>query len=263
MLKKLLKYDLKANLKVYLLMYAMLITTAVMTRINYLDWMSENKTVSVLSDIASVFLTFAFWIALVAVNVICIVLIVQRFYKHLFGSEGYLTFTLPVSAEQLFFSKVISAVLIYLSCVVVQIVSIVILSIGTFEDTNLSGDVGYIEDIVIDLMPTGEMIAQAVLYLGGMLAALLMVYFSICVGQMVNRHRVISAILVYFGLNTISGTISSTLRDGFVNISYNLFDIQINFDVAYYIFAGLLLLIELVGYSYGSILIMKKKLNLE
>lgn len=42
--------------------------------------------------------------------VVTAVILIQRFYKNLLGSEGYLMFTLPVTVSQHLFSKTIIAV---------------------------------------------------------------------------------------------------------------------------------------------------------
>lgn len=263
MLGKLLKYDLKANRNVYLLMYAVLLATALGTRITFIDWINRFDEISMVVSIIGSVLMFTYVIAVIAVNVICIVLIVRRFYAHLFGSEGYLTFTLPVSAEQHFFSKVISAVIIYVVSLLMQGLSVLILSVGTFDPEAMEEVFLVFKQIFTGMIPVGDMVAQIVLNVVGMLSSLLMIYFAICVGQMVNRHRVISAVVIYFGLNALLSVINTWISEAFMEVIQIGINIEFRYDLAYYVFTGLFLLIQLVGFSFGSILIMKKKLNLE
>ncbi|MBQ6875557.1 MAG: hypothetical protein IJN46_04875, partial [Lachnospiraceae bacterium] len=84
-----------------------------------------------------------------------------------------------------------------------------------------------------------------------------------CVGQMVNRHRVISAVVVYFGLNALLNVINTWIAEAFMEINPSGLSVEFRYDPVYYVFTGVFLAIQLVGFSAGSIMIMKKKLNLE
>ena len=263
MLGKLIKYDLKANRNVFLLMYAVLLATAVGTRISFIDWISRFDEISMAVSVIGSVLMFTYVIALIAVNVICIVLIVRRFYTHLFGSEGYLTFTLPVSAEEHFFSKVISAVSIYVVTLLVQGVSVLILTVGTFDKEVAEEVMSVFGQLFSDMIPMGDMIGQGILNIFGMLSSLLMIYFTICVGQMVNRHRVISSVVVYFGLNALLNVVNTWITEVFMEVNSSGLSVEFRYDPAYYVFLGVFLVIQLAGFTVGSIMIMRKKLNLE
>jgi len=263
MLGKLIKYDLKANRNVFLLMYAVLMATAVGTRISFIDWISHFDEISMAVSVIGSVLMFSYVIALIAINVICIVLIVRRFYTHLFGSEGYLTFTLPVSVEEHFFSKVLSAVIIYVVTLLAQGVSIVILCVGVFDIEITREIFNVLGQIFGNIIPVGDMIAQLIINVVATFSALLMIYFSICVGQMVNRHRVISAVVVYFGLNALLNVINTWIAEAFMEINPSGLSVEFRYDPVYYVFTGVFLAIQLAGFSVGSIMIMKKKLNLE
>ena len=263
MLGKLIKYDLKANRNVFLLMYAVLLATAVGTRISFIDWINRFDQISMaVSAIGSV-LMFTYVIALIAINVICIVLIVRRFYTHLFGGEGYLTFTLPVSMEEHFFSKVISAVIIYVVTFLVQGISLLILCVGIFDPQITQEIVNILGQLFGDVVPMGDMIGQLIINVVATFSSLLMIYFSICVGQMVNRHRVISSVVVYFGLNALLNVINTWISGAFMEIVPSGLSVEFRYDPVYYVFVGVFLAIQLAGFSVGSIMIMKKKLNLE
>lgn len=263
MLGKLIKYDLKVNLKLYLGMAAVLLATAVGTQLTYMEWKEEFEAVTIISNLIYALMSIAFWITLIVMNVACVVLVIRRFYKHLFGSEGYLTFTLPVSAEQHFFSKVISAVVIYAGCVLVDVVSMFIYYGGIFSDAEFTAEFGYYIEWFGDVMAVGEVIAMAVIQVFSMFSALLMVYFAICVGQMMRRHRVLSAIVIYFGLNSVISTINSMVKGIFLEMRESIMDFQISYGAGYYVIVGVFLAIQIIGFSFGSIRIMKKRLNLE
>lgn len=263
MLGKLIKYDLKANRNVFLLMYAVLLATAMGTRISFIDWISRFEEISMAVSVIGSVSMFTYVIALIAINVICIVLIVRRFYTHLFGGEGYLTFTLPVSAEEHFFAKLLSAVIIYVATFLVQGVSVAILCVGIFDSEITREIFNVLRQLFGDVILTGDMIGQLVINVVATLSSLLMIYFSICVGQMVNRHRVLSAVVIYFGLNAILNMVNTWIAESFMEIVPSGLSVEFRYDPVYYVFMGVFLAIQLAGFSVGSIMIMKKKLNLE
>lgn len=266
MLGKLIKYDLKANLKIFLLMYAVLLGTALGTRFLLIEWWMPEFDESIAMTIISMFLTLSYGVALIAINVLCIVLIVRRFYNNLFGSEGYLSFTLPVTAAQHFVSKVISAIIWYVSSIVVQVASILILSVGTFDYELTQEDamiLDFYKDMFGEMISTRDIVLQSILWVFGLLASLFLIYFAICVGQMVNRHRVIASIVIYFGANSLINTIQNVTMQEFFAIEESGMSVTMEFSTGYYVVSAIFLLLRLVLFAGGSIWIMKKKVNLE
>ena len=67
---------------------------------------------------------------MMAAFVVTAVILIQRFYKNLLGSEGYLMFTLPVTVTQHLLSKTIIAVVM----IALERSSSAFLSIGIFAD---------------------------------------------------------------------------------------------------------------------------------
>ena len=105
MLKKLLKYDLRASFVPLGLLFlgAML--------------MFVLATIFKALHINQMVVSFAIFLVLVgiAMLVIAMVMLVMRFYKSLFGAEGYLTQTLPVGKGHILVSKFITAALLLIT----------------------------------------------------------------------------------------------------------------------------------------------------
>ena len=62
-----------------------------------------------------------------AAFVMCIIVTIQRFYKNLLGSEGYLMFTLPVSTTANILSKAITAFIWIIATSLVTLLSIFVM----------------------------------------------------------------------------------------------------------------------------------------
>ncbi len=98
MLAKLIKLDLRFAYKQFLAMAALLLLVGIFGPI---------MNISVLKFGLPLIFTITFSV----IPVLSIWLVVQHFQRNLFGHEGYLMFSLPVSAGQLLFSKIITTVL--------------------------------------------------------------------------------------------------------------------------------------------------------
>ena len=109
MLGKLLKYEIKAMGRIMLPIYLVLIALSAVFALTMR--LTIGKTaVGFLEKFAIVTLVL-FVAAIIAACVMMLILVIQRFYKHLLGTEGYLMFSLPVSTGQLILSKLLTAVL--------------------------------------------------------------------------------------------------------------------------------------------------------
>ena len=100
MLSKLFKYEIKDTVRSFSILFAVVFLLGVISTISYFSKISVfNATSSVLLIIASI-----------ALPVVTLVMIIIRYYKNMFGNEGYLMFTLPVKPQQLLISKAVTSV---------------------------------------------------------------------------------------------------------------------------------------------------------
>ena len=121
---KLLKYEWKACARICLPLYGVLILMSFVTHLLYS--IPQNSTFGFMLPAISSMLYMG---VMMAAFVVTAVILIQRFYKNLLGSEGYLMFTLPVTVSQHLFSKtIIAVVMIALSGIAA------FLSIGIFAD---------------------------------------------------------------------------------------------------------------------------------
>ena len=131
MLKNLLKYEFRATGRTYGGLYLVWLLVALAMGISMRDEVWDNGSSQIWA-----YLMFAYFAIGVAIGVVCIVTIIQRFTKNLLGREGYLMHTLPVHPEQLVASKLISSMVWVICSGVVGILSVLLMlvGLGAFED---------------------------------------------------------------------------------------------------------------------------------
>ena len=213
-----------------------------------------------------------FAIGLIAVCVMAVVVVIERFRKNLLGDEGYLMFTLPVSVHGHIFSKLIVSffwfVITWTVCILAMLLMLAC-NIRTFEIDWAS--VGYvIREISGMIMDFGLMhIICYVLELIGMLFAAscltcLHFYCAMAIGYSFANKKSLLSVVAFFCINFIISFIQSMLMSTLINFDVNL---SINISDAAEIH---LMLLGLMLYSafwsfvlyLPTRLLLKKKLNL-
>ena len=189
---KLLKYEWKACARTCLPLYGVLILMSFVTHLLYS--IPQNSTFGFMLPAISSMLYMG---VMMAAFVVTAVILIQRFYKNLLGSEGYLMFTLPVTVSQHLFSKtIIAVVMIGLSGLSALI------SIGIFADMSFGA---LFVDMIKGVARSGgllfglELLVLAVLGIAGMA---LFLYMCIALGHLASRHRLLMSIVWYVVLST-------------------------------------------------------------
>ena len=194
MLLKLLKYDFRAMWKQFSLIWGAALALALANRFTVFRDAGNNVRTN------SGLLTFAFLAVIVAMFVIAVMFVVNRFSKGLLGNEGYLMHTLPVRPWQLVLSKLICGIFTWIGCGVVALMSPFLMtpSIHWMEDLNISVLVHILRDIkpsVLVLM--AELCLTTLSFLVLFIASM---YLAMAVGHLFSRHRRLISVAVFIGL---------------------------------------------------------------
>lgn len=239
MLKKLIKHDFHAlsrsllPLQIGILVAALIATACLAYNLNSLEGVANTPQVNAFQMFMSTFTMVVMVIVMVGIAASAIVnllLIGKRFYNNCICDEGYLTFTLPTTATQQLWSKLITGTLWTLINLVVIILSMVIFVVlGTGSQTIFSEEFmkGLMEGIaeLKNVFPgfnlggfTVQMVIGVVL---GAVYSMLEMYFVILMGSMLARkHKILAAVGLYFGVNMLVGIISSAISTA---MTVNLF----------------------------------------
>lgn len=201
MLGKLLKHELKATGRHFLLLYAAFLIITIFNKICFEITVTNNKFWSAFQNITIVL----YIIFCAAIFVITMILIINRFYKNLVCDEGYLMFTLPVTVSEHIFSKLLIAYFWSFLSSIIFLFSVCLIVYGhglgesfdfIFQFIRHSRDY-YGSDIYVTIV-----IFFFATFIQGF-HSILQIYLSIAVGQLVNKHRIITSLVVYFGINFI------------------------------------------------------------
>ena len=212
MLKNLIKHELRATAKIFVWLYIAFVAIAVVNAL-FTQWEPAGITSITLgstsvdkgaysSEIGNAttnpllsVLAMLYFLAIAAIAIGTFVVLVLRFYRNLLGDEGYLMMTLPVSREQLVFSKLLvaliwsicSAVLIFLSML------LLITGAGGFE-----GLVQGITSITAMGLPLARWVTLIVIMMiVCTIASILTLYAAMAIGPNLLRNRLGGSVLAF------------------------------------------------------------------
>lgn len=205
MLGKLLKYELRATGRQVLPLCGGMVAFALLRRL--LGLLQITRAWPGLDDALDSLGIGLFTLLLIACTVAVFIVLIMRYYRNLYTDEGYLMNTLPVSASQNLLAKTFAAV-------IWQVVALAALLISVFisvVDTNVSRQIAlafaeisiefqHLSILYQSLVPL-IVVETILLFLVSAFASMLQFYASISLGQFIRRHRVLGAVVFYFGLN--------------------------------------------------------------
>ena len=266
MVKKLIKYDFKAFAKVMFPAYVVILGVAALYRFVSI-FESDTTAYGIYNGSAISIVVISVIVCIVMTGIISIV----RFYKGLYTAEGYLSFTLPVTPSAHIWSKLIVSLIFDALTLVVSFLVLAIATLGeTFVEImkaafymakNFFSRIGGQSPLYV--------VEMIILVIVALVAAHLLAYMCISIGQVAKKHKILAALGIYFAIYVVKqilGTIfiaSGVTTDMFRNIGE--FIQNHPYGAAHLIICGYALLQAALGVLYFFItrLMMKKHLNLE
>ena len=215
MLIKLLKYEFKATARVYGGMYLALLAVA-----GLLGFGIHRQDLGGLRSGELFFeLMFVLYSVLVlALVVVTVITVIQRFTKNLLGREGYLMHTLPVTESELVASKFLSSAVWLLVSAVVGTVSlgiVVVLStdLGAIDWSGFWKDVAELKRSM-EFNILGTVVWTGLLCYARVLCTILCIYAACMVGHLVPSHPGIVSVAAFFFLSWAQGKLETLLDAG-------------------------------------------------
>lgn len=278
MLGKLIKHEWKDTYKVGCIM---LLSTFMITIIGYfslyIPTMFKGQLVLTTTTMVVVMLGFmVLMFGLVGILYGMMIYLGIRFYKNMYGDEGYLTHTLPVTSYQLFISKLFVGGIWLMIIMLAILLAIVILSMSLAKmmsgPTVSLGDIYFELKQVFDSEMAGGFRGYVTYYIvAGILGPFLgmaTLYGSVTLGQLFRKHRGIMAIVCYLLVIFVSGVItmliSVTVMVGeIVKIeTYGEVNVSVSSTDSYYISMAVTAVIAVILF-FVACHIDDKKLNME
>ena len=214
MLKNLLKYEFRATARIYGTIYFALLAVAGLLGFVF----RVDDHIMVTGSNAFDLLIALYSLLVMALVIVTIVTVIQRFTKNLLGREGYLMHTLPVTEAQLVGSKLISSAAWLLCSALVGVVSIVVmLCVGAdFTKLNLSN---LLDDwAALWTSFEGDLLAillwTALLCYVRILCTILCIYAACMVGHQFRRRSGMASVAAFFALSWVQGRVENLLGSG-------------------------------------------------
>jgi len=205
MLGKLLKYELKANAGVFLPMYATMIIVALFTNFSILTQWAYGAVIGGV-------VVFGL---MVAIGVLTLIFIIQRFHNNLLGDEGYLMFTLPVNITSLTASKLIAAAIWICAGVVTGLIACFCLSFNMYGMELWHQIWQSLPTYITNLGANDIFIAIGcvIMVLFSILNFILMIYTALAIGQLPRfaKHRLFFSFLAFIVITIILQIIGSII----------------------------------------------------
>ena len=265
MFGKLLKYDFRSMFKQFAFIWPAALVLALVNHFTLNSFVtSSSETRQTVSGVAML----VYVAILIAMFIIAVIFIIQRFYKGLLGDEGYLMHTLPVKPWQLIGSKLLCAVVATFISVVVAILSIfVIFPWGSEDFQQIFDGLKYLFSHW-DRDATSVVIAileGILLMLVSFAVGYLQLYLSMAVGHLFNKNRVAMSVVAFIAINAVIGMVSDFLPD--FDVVFNFaFDPNVRGIDQFHRGVWIVIIGELVVsaiFFAGTNFILQKKLNLE
>lgn len=280
MLKKLLKYDWKSVSGLLLILHGILLAYTLIGRIGIAFGLSKygdtlTGSVTEAYGIVSGIYILIYVFFILAITVVTGVYLAARFHKNLFSDEGYLTHTLPVSPAKIMWSKILVswAWSVIDAVFVVASIMMLVLFKQTFEPFKnvvceffsiLAGVYGMQNQVLMILLIL-TVLAQ---FFG---CYTMLVLFSMCLGSLFKTHKILGAVVSFFGINIILSIVSTIIMfavpgwssTGSVSVTAAANGGFIGGENSIFLFTFVWNLALAVVFFLGSRYILSRKLNLE
>lgn len=258
MLGKLIKHEWNAVARLFIPMYIALI---IITGIGKL-LLSTNAINSFPAIISGLFV-FVYVFLILIIFIGTSLYLVVRFYKNLYGDEGYLMHTLPVTTNQKLLSKSIVAFLFSMISFLLCAASIFVLVITKDAWAAIPEAIQQTrESLLFELgMSLEQTIAIFIVTcLIGLLSQIFMCYASISIGQLFKGHKIIGSIAGFVAFSTISQVISSILL---IIIQIDKIENTTDFIPITFTATSILSALLCIAYYLVTYFMMQKKLNMD
>jgi len=255
MLGKLMKHDMKNMGRLLLPLNAIVLLMTLAGIILRATGLFDLENVGPLLGI----LLTTYVIGMAVIAVVSYFYPIIHYYRNLFSRQGYLTFTLPVSTWKILFSKTVIGFGWYLVNIGVALFSVwAITGFLRIPSTHMANMNHY---LMQEIGMTFNTLMGWVIGIGliSLLWSLLTAYFSISVGQLYAKYKIIASIVAYIAIYTVMQILVTIVLIPFiisepgvqtvVSVSfYGTLISTIVFSILFYIFSGV---------------IIKKKVNLD
>lgn len=257
MFGKLIKYELKSAGKWYLSLYAGILVVATLLGFFIKQASQEASDLNIISTSDSfTFLLMMVFVALLSgLFLATLLMIIARFNRNIYGREGYLTLTLPVSTHMLILAKLCTSFLWIILNALVLFFSMLLLMLPSMGLGNLLAALPRLRPILF----SSEAILFMAFILVSIVASILLIYLAISIGQLFQDRRGLMGFVAYFTITVIWSFISYQIDFNFIGEEAYLS----SFTNSYFTINIIQYLVFSILCYFGTHYIMKHKLNIQ
>ncbi|MBJ8325614.1 ABC transporter permease [Streptococcus pacificus] len=270
MFGKLLKYEIKSVGKWYFALYGAILFCATIlglyisrfnndSRING-EFFLEGREPSTSEAIIMLAIILIFVSLIIGIGISTFFIIVNRFNKNIFGREGYLTLTLPVSTHQIILSKLFASLMWSLLSSIVLLLSIFLLILPSIPLDELFL---YLPSITANIHVDIFLIVLSYIIVSS-ITSILMLYLAISIGQLFQDKRALMGFVAFFAIGILIAIIKQLIF-GDTNLSDDSYYIDSNFLSIKLFFIREIFINLFISavYYFGTHYIIKNKLNIQ
>ncbi len=221
MVSKLIKYDFMSYLRLLLPVQLILIGIASINRIvQFFEPATafSDYSYSIFGSSGAYSTVFISSIVLYVISiVVCLLMTVivsiVRFYQGMYTNEGYLNHTLPVTASQHIFAKLLTSLIFTLGSLFAVFMSFMVITAGEMNIEIFKAFFYLMGKFFSNLGANAALyiIEFVVLIILSYVFLFLKLYFCISVGQLAKKRKILLAFGVYFGIYVIKQIIGTIL----------------------------------------------------
>lgn len=259
MFGKLIKYEIKAAGKWYLMTYALSLGLSLFFGLAMKAWLGQqygnfwaNSEFGDLQTNLQVFTFIALAILAFGLTMATIFLIINRFHKNVYGREGYLTMTLPVTSHQLILSKLAAAsIWMFLS----SFTCLLSFFFYFLPSMNIGEILRYLPEAIASFHAYVPIPLVLISSFISHLSGVLLIYLAISIGQLFQNRRGLMGFVAYFALYLILSFIISFVTPREVYTEF--------FGKSYFTFVLITSSIQAIAFYFATHYIMTKRLNIQ
>lgn len=162
---------------------------------------------------------FLFVAGLMAVCIMSVVVVINRFRQNLLGDEGYLMFTLPVSVDQHLWSKLIVSAIWFAATALTCMLAVMLMLLCNINNFEIDwSEVGYVMGELGRMMKefgvlhiVGYCLELLAMFFVGSCVSCLTFYCAMAIGYSFSNRKVLLSILAFFGLDIFFSMVQSAL----------------------------------------------------
>ena len=224
MLGKLIKHEFKATARIMLPLIIILLVLAIVANFSFRQVDNNDPNSSTVNTLSAIGIVL-FAVAIMAVFIMSIVLMIQRFRSNLLQDEGYIMFTLPVSNHSLIWSKIIVSSVWFLATLaaitIAGLTSVLRLRyVQEFIDALRHGLPQLTAGQAVD---GTAMIVECVLIVIFCAAAMcLMFYAALSTGHGFANHKMLLSIVSFVVFSIAAELVWSLLTNLFISLGFEL-----------------------------------------